>query len=94
MQLDTASSGPAVTQYNQPGRSHMRDGASRNPAIQLPGVAPDSCRTVAVSRVEETRPHPFIQLSRDIAFVLAACQFLVALSVVAAIVWALVSGPK
>lgn len=44
-------------------RLDMREGASRNPAIQLPGCASPS-GTVAVSRVEETRPHPYSS-SRD-----------------------------
>lgn len=87
------TSGRATGDY-QPGRSHMREGASRNPAIQLRAVPPRLLVPVAPSRVEETTVHPFIQFSRDIAFVLAGSLFLVALGVVAAIVWALVSGPK
>lgn len=93
IQFDSETSGRATGDY-QPGRSHMRDGASRNPAIQLRAVPPRPLSAVAPSRREEMTVHPFIKFSRDIAFILACSLFLVALSVVAAIVWALVSGPK
>lgn len=54
IQFDSETSGPAVTQYNQPGRSHMREGASRNPAIQLRAAPSIRHRSaVAPSRREE-----------------------------------------
>lgn len=46
------TSGRATGDY-QPGRSHMREGASRNPAIQLRAAPLQSPTPVAWSRVEE-----------------------------------------
>lgn len=94
IQFDSETSGTALGGNEPLSRSHMRDGASRNPAIQLRAGAPRRQVPVAPSRVEERTVHPFIQFLRDIALVLAGSLFLVALGVVAAIAWALVSGPK
>jgi hypothetical protein len=57
------TSGRATGDY-QPGRSHMREGASRNPAIQLRAVPPRLLVPVAPSRVEENDGASFLS-SRD-----------------------------
>lgn len=69
------TSGRATGDY-QPGRSHMRDGASRNSAIQLRADPPRLLVPVAPSRVEENDGASFLSACcaalRDVAAIAAA----------------------
>lgn len=59
IQFDSETSGRATGDC-QPGRSHMRDGASRNPAIQLRPDRAQASNPVAWSRVEENDQASFL----------------------------------
>lgn len=69
----------------QPGRSHMRDGASRNPAIQLRAAPPRLLVPVAPSRVEENDGASFLTASgaalRDVAAIASGILLITATGV-------------
>jgi len=76
------TSGTALGGNEPLSRSHMRDGASRNTAIQLRADPPRLLVPVAPSRVEETTVHPFLSACCsaliDIAAVLATVLLITA----------------
>lgn len=76
IQFTKETSGRATGDYHQPGRPHLRDGASRNPAIQLRAGAPRRQVPVAPSRVEENDGASFLSACcaalRDVAAIAAA----------------------
>lgn len=75
IQFTKETSGPA-TGHNRPGRSLLRDGASRNSATQLRADPPRLLVPVAPSRVEENDGASFLSACCsaliDIAAVLSA----------------------
>lgn len=84
IQFTKETSGPAIG-GNRPGRSHMREGDSRNPAIQLRADAPRLLVPVAPSRVEENDGASFLSRCcaalRDVAAIAAAVLLICATGV-------------
>lgn len=79
IQFTKETSGPA-TGDNRPDRSHMREGASRNPAIQLRADPPRHWSAVAPSRREENDGASFLSSCRA-ALIDIAALFVAALLV-------------
>jgi len=79
------TSGTALGGNEPLSRSHMRDGASRNPAIQLRAGAPRRQVPVAPSRVEENDGASFLSACgaalRDVAAIAAAVLLICATGV-------------